>query len=136
MKKAILYAVMLCGAASASAQTTVSPNEAYNKSLDMTGGRFEYKLNEREAVNVNYSLSPKHPVDIAQFSLHTPDPMPFRADIVNASGKVVFNWKPETQVYLYNASWNLSKLGKGEYTVRIYLEGQKNSIYQFAFSKE
>jgi hypothetical protein len=137
MKKTLLVLVAAFALnQSASAQTGIAPaNAAYLASQDMTAGRFEYNINAREAVNVNYSLTPKHPSAIAQFSLHTPDAMPFWANITNAAGKVVYTWKPEKPEYRYTPAWDLSKLKTGDYTVNIYLDGQKNSIYQFAFSK-
>jgi len=132
----LLTAVVGLSLAAKAKTSAIAPaNAEYIKAMDVTAGRFEYKLNEREAVNVNYSLSPKHPVDKAQFSLHTPDPMPFWANVTNASGKVVYTWKPENKVYLYNAAWDLSGLKAGDYTVNIYLDGQKNSVYKFSFSK-
>jgi outer membrane lipoprotein-sorting protein len=141
MKKTLFVftaVLSICSAQICSAQTAATPsqNEEYAKKIDAVRGHFDYKLNEREAVNVNYSLSPKHPTDIAHFSIHTPSPMPFSATVTNAAGKVVYTWKPETQVYLYNADWNLSKLGAGEYNVNVYMDGQKSSIYQFKFSKQ
>jgi len=142
MKKALFVftaAILgMCSASVCSAQTASpsSPNEEYVKKIDATMGHFDYKLNERETMNVNYSLSPKTPVNKATFSIQTPDAMPFWANVTNAAGKVVYTWKPEQKVYLYHADWDLSKLSAGEYNVNIYMDGKKSSIYQFKFNKQ
>lgn len=116
--------------------SALNPNEEAVRKLDATAGHFMYSLNDREKVNVNYSLKPLHPVDVAHFMVHTPDAMPFWATISNQSGKVVYTWKPENKVYLYNADWNVSKLKSGEYTVSIYVGADKQSAFQFKFTKQ
>lgn len=136
MKRIFLSLAVLAGCcAMAHAQSTPVSNEDAVKNYDGTGGHFEYALNSRERVNVNYALTPKHPVHSAHFMIHTPDPMPFSATIVDASGKTVYSWKPEQKVYLYQADWNISALKSGAYTVRIFLENNPKSIYEFQFSK-
>ncbi len=116
------------------AQTSSSLNTV--KEFDGVGGHFLYQLNEREKVNVNYSLTPKNPSNTAHFMIHTPSPMPFRANILDASGKKVFSWKPQQQVYLYNADWDISSLKKGNYTVQIFLGDEPKSIYEINFMKQ
>lgn len=139
MKKVLflfLGAIALTNQSKAQSSVAASPqNTEYAKKFDGIAGNFTYALNSRENLNVNYSFTPKRPVDVANFMVHTPDPMPFWATITNSSGKVVFTWKPEQKVYLYRTDWNLSKLGSGDYTVNIYLETDKKSVYQFSFTK-
>jgi hypothetical protein len=138
MKKVLIMSVLMLNFVPKSeAQSSLGApqNTEYAKKFDGIAGHFEYALNARERVNVNYSFSPLHPTDKASFLLHTPDPMPFWATVSDASGKVVYTWKPEQKVYLYKASWDLSKLKSGTYTVNIYLETDKASIFQYNFSK-
>jgi hypothetical protein len=139
MKKVLILflgAIAFTNLSQAQSAVTASPlNTEYAKKFDGVAGNFTYALNSRENLNINYSFSPLHPADVAHFMVHTPDPMPFWATVSNSSGKVVYTWKPEQKVYLYKTDWNLSKLGSGEYTVNIYLETDKKSIYQFKFTK-
>lgn len=118
------------------AQSALNPNEEYLKNQDALTGRFELPLNERERMNVNYSLSPKNPSSEALFLLHTPTPMPLTANVTDASGKVVYTWKPEQQVYMYNVRWDLSKLKPGKYDVNIFSNGSSEKVFQFVFVKQ
>ena len=115
---------------------TANANEEAVKNYDGTGGHFEYALNDRERINVNYALTPRYPATIAHFMIHTPDPMPFSAVIVDATGKTVYRWKPEQKVYLYHADWNISGLKSGSYTVKVFLENEPKSVFEFRFSKK
>lgn len=99
-------------------------------------GHFDYALNAREHVNVNFGLTPKNPTNVAHFMIQTPDPMPFSATVTDASGKVVYTWVPSNKVYLYQADWNVSALKAGAYTVNIYLGKESKSIHQFSFTKQ
>ncbi|MBL7711332.1 MAG: hypothetical protein JNL13_02660 [Chitinophagaceae bacterium] len=138
MKRIILSLALMAGcfaAADAQSKPGLNANEEAVKNYDGTAGHFEYALNSRERVNVNFALTPKSPGHSARFMLHTPDPMPFFATIVDASGKTVYRWKPEQKVYLYTADWNLAALKSGSYTVKIFLENDPKSIYEFQFSK-
>ncbi|MBL7713102.1 MAG: hypothetical protein JNL13_11575 [Chitinophagaceae bacterium] len=138
MKKIIYVFLVVLGSVSAQAQSKVTSNanEDAVKNYDGTAGHFEYALNSRERVNVNYALTPRNPVTTARFMIHTPDPMPFSATIVDASGKTVYTWKPGQKVYLYNADWNLTALKSGAYTVKVFLENEPKSVYEFQFSKQ
>ena len=138
MKKIINILLIVIGSISAQAQSKAASNanEEAVKNYDGTAGHFEYALNSRERVNVNYALTPRNPVNVAHFMIHTPDPMPFSATIVDAAGKTVYNWKPEQKVYLYNADWNVAALKCGSYTVKVFLENEPKSIYEFQFSKQ
>lgn len=138
MKKLLfIFALALGFAQTSKAQTsTVSAQNADAvKNYDGVAGHFDYALSATERVNVNYALTPKKPTTVAHFMIHTPDPMPFSATVSDASGKVVYTWKPETKVYLYNVDWNVSALASGNYTVNIYMGTDKKSIYQFSFNK-
>ena len=115
---------------------TANANEEAVKNYDGTAGHFEYAVNSRERMNVNYALTPKHPVAVAHFMIHTPDPMPFSAVIVDATGKTVYRWKPDDIVYLYHADWNISGLKSGSYTVKVFLENEPKSVFEFRFSKK
>ncbi|HTN16696.1 MAG TPA: hypothetical protein VL092_03380 [Chitinophagaceae bacterium] len=138
MKRIILSLAVLSGCfagAAAQSKTVSNANEEAVKNYDGTAGHFEYALNSRERVNVNFALTPRTPVQSARFALRTPDPMPFSATIVDASGKIVYRWKPEQTTYFYNADWNLDALKSGSYTVKIFLENDPKSIHEFQFSK-
>ena len=139
MKRIILSLTVLLGCfavTNAQSKATSNANEDAVKNYDGTAGHFEYALNSRERVNVNYALTPRNPVTTAHFMIHTPDPMPFSATIVDASGKTVYTWKPEQKVYLYNADWNLAALKSGAYTVKVFLQNEPKSVYEFQFSKQ
>ena len=109
--------------------------EAISK-YEGTMGHFDYALNAREHVNVNFGLTPKNPTSVAHFMIQTPDPMPFSAKVSDASGKVVYTWTPANKTYLYQAEWNVSGFKSGTYTVSIYLGKEEKSIYQFSFTKQ
>lgn len=139
MKKLLFIFTLALGfTVNAKAQTgaIATQNADAIKNYDGVRGNFEYALNARERVNVNYALTPKNPTTVAHFTVHTPDAMPFWATVSDASGKTVYTWKPEQKVYLYNADWNIASLSAGTYTVKIYLETDKKSIYQFDFTKK
>ncbi|HTN17503.1 MAG TPA: hypothetical protein VL092_07485 [Chitinophagaceae bacterium] len=139
MKRIILSLTVLLGCfavTNAQSKATSNANEDAVKNYDGTAGHFEYALNSRERVNVNYALTPKNPVNVAHFMIHTPDAMPFSATITDASGKTVYSWKPEQKVYLYNADWNVAALKSGSYTVKVFLQNEPKSIYEFQFSKQ
>ena len=139
MKK-LYYTLSLVFACAACAQAQSSPvpnaNEEAVKNYDGTSGHFEYALNDRERVTVSYALAPKHPVNAAHFSIHTPDPMPFSAIVVDASGKTVYKWKPAQKTYFYQAEWDLVGLKSGAYTVKIFLENSQQSVNEFQFTKD
>lgn len=138
MKKLLFIFTIALGFTTASkAQSADISAENANaiNNYDGVRGNFEYALNDRERVNVNYALNPKNPTTVAHFMLHTPEAMPLWATVTDAAGKVVLTWKPEQKVYLYNADWNVSKLTSGTYTVNVYMDAEKKSIYQFNFSK-
>lgn len=138
MKQLFLIFALFAGAATSSfAQSSkpVNQNEEAVKNFDGTGGRFEFALNERERVNVSYALTPKKPTATARFMIHTPMSTAFSAAIVDASGKTVYNWKPQDVAYAYDVNWNLSALAKGEYTVKIFLNNKAESVNEFTFSK-
>jgi len=125
---------MLCCNLKVSAQTSASApilNTNTQPAFDGTKGTFMYALNAREQVVVNYQLTPLHPSDKARFMIHTPDPMPFYAEITNEKEKVVFKWHPVQMVYLYEAEWDLSGLKKGQYLVHIFQGTDKQSAHQF-----
>jgi hypothetical protein len=139
MKRIFLSLTVFLGCfAVTNAQSKVASNanEDAIRNYDGTAGHFEYALNSRERVNVNFALTPRNPVTVAHFMIHTPDPMPFSATIVDASGKTVYNWKPEQKVYLYHADWNVAALKSGSYTVKVFLENEPKSVYEFQFSKQ
>lgn len=137
MKKLLLLAAFSIGATQyTKAQTVSNPNEEFIKNMNAIMGHFELPINERERVNVNYGLKPKSPSAEATFSLHTPTPMPFTANVTDASGKVVKSWKPEQEAYIYDVKWDLSKLKPGEYYVNIFYNGSSERAFQFAFTKQ
>jgi len=125
----------LCYSTKVNAQASTPPPSPINtnaeKAFDGRKGSFMYALNAREQVVVSYQLTPLHPVEKAQFMIHTPDPMPFYATVTNQKGKVVFKWQPAQMVYLYRADWDLSGLKKGEYQVNIFQGADKQSAHQF-----
>ena len=137
MKKLfVTFAIVLgLGTVSKAQSAVVNANEEAVKNYDGVRGNFLYPLNDREKVNVNYDLTPKHPTSVAHVTIHTPNPMPFSANITDAAGKVVHTWKPESQVYLYKADWNIEKLPAGKYNVNLFMGDNKQSIYTFQFSK-
>lgn len=119
------------------AQSTVSAQNADAvKNYDGVSGRFGYALNERETMNVNYSITPKNPTTVAHMMLHTPEAMPLSAKIMDASGKQVLSWMPEQKVYLYNVDLNVSKLSAGTYTVQLYMGADTKMIHSFNFTKQ
>lgn len=133
MKKAfiLLHCLLTLAIYTSTAQTARNIDNA----TDVNRGRFAYALNEREQVQVSYSLAPLHPGAAAHFMIHTPDPMPFRATITNNKGKVVYNWTPQQLVHLYEADWNLSGLKAGDYTVNIFLGSDNTRVHYFSFQK-
>lgn len=139
MKRILLtFAVIIGLLNNVNAQSASIANanqEALNK-FDGIRGNFLYPINDRERVNVNYEFAPKAPSSAASMMIHTPNPMPFWATITNAAGKTVFTWKPEQQVYLYRANWDLKSLPAGSYTVNIFMGEQKGRIYNFQFDKK
>lgn len=139
MKKILLtVAVILALFSDLSAQSSsiANANQEALKNFDGIRGNFLYPINDREKVNVNYEFAPKSPAAAASMMIHTPNPMPFWATITNASGKTVFTWKPEQQVYLYRVNWDLSVLPAGSYTVNLFMGEQKGRIFNFPFDKK
>ena len=138
MKKLLSFlSIVLFFGYSANAQSaTISKaNADAINNLDAIVGKFGYALSSTETMNVNYSLSPKNPSTTANLMLHTPNPMPLSAKIMDESGKVVLSWTPDTKVYLYQTSLNISSLKAGIYTVNIFMGTDKKSIHQFNFTK-
>ena len=139
MKKLFLIVVIAIGfnmdSIAQSATISKANADAINN-LDAIVGKFGYALSSTETMNVNYSLSPKTPSTTANLMLHTPNPMPLSAKIMDESGKVVLSWSPETKVYLYQTSLNISSLKVGIYTLNIYMGEDKKSIHQFNFTKQ
>lgn len=122
---------------SSNAQSSISSQNAEAvKNYDGISGRFGYALNERETMNVNYSITPKTPTTVAHLMLHTPEAMPLSAKIVDASGKEVLSWVPTQKVYLYNSDLNVSKLVAGTYTVQLFMGDDAKIIHSFNFSKQ
>jgi hypothetical protein len=139
MKKlfTILFLALLLREETSAQSAVVSPqNSEAVKNYDGVAGNFGYAISATETLNVNYSLTPKNPTTIAQLMLHTPNPMPLSAKIMDASGKVVLTWTPETKVYLYNVDLNVSSLKSGTYTVNLYMGTDPKSIYNFNFNKQ
>lgn len=139
MKKLFLIVVIAIGFnmdSMAQSATISKANADAISNLDAVAGNFGYALSATETLNVNYSLSPKSPSTTANLMLHTPNPMPLSAKIMDETGKVVLTWKPETKVYLYQTSLNISSLKVGTYTVNIYMGEDKKSIHQFNFTKQ
>ena len=139
MKKlfTILFLALGFSASSSAQSATVSAQNADAvKNYDGVSGNFGYALSASETLNVNYALTPKSPVNTAHLMLHTPNPMPLSAKIMDASGKVVLTWTPETKVYLYNVDLNVSSLKTGTYTVNLYMGTDSKSIYNFSFNKQ
>jgi hypothetical protein len=138
MKKMLLVSslALVCSFASTAQSATISKaNADAVTNLDAVAGSFGYALSATETLNVNYSLSPKNPTTTANLMLHTPDPMPLSAKIMDASGKVVLSWTPTNKVYLYQSSLNTSSLKAGVYSVNLYMGSDKKSIHQFTFTK-
>lgn len=139
MKRILLTFAVLIGLLSnvnAQSGSIANANEQALRNYDGIRGNFLYPINDREKVNVNYEFSPKSPTAAASMMIHTPNPMPFWANITNAAGKVVFTWKPEQEVYLYRANWDISTLAAGSYTVNIFMGEQKGRIFNFQFDKK
>jgi outer membrane lipoprotein-sorting protein len=138
MKKLFLIVVIALGfnmASTAQSATISKANADAVTNLDAVAGSFGYALSATETLNVNYSLSPKNPTTTANLMLHTPDPMPLSAKVMDASGKVVLSWTPANKVYLYQATLNVSPLKSGVYSVNLYMGTDKKSIHQFTFTK-
>lgn len=138
MKKLFLIVVIALGfnmASTAQSATISKANADAVTNLDAVAGSFGYALSATETLNVNYSLSPKNPTTTANLMLHTPDPMPLSAKVMDASGKVVLSWIPANKVYLYQATLNVSPLKSGVYSVNLYMGTDKKSIHQFTFTK-
>jgi hypothetical protein len=138
MKKVLFILAALLGTISteATAQAASPMNTEYDKDFNGVKGRFSYAVRPGEALQVTYKLTPLSPVNHAHIMLHTPDPMPLHATVSNSKGKVVFSWRPEQMVYLYDTDWDLSTLKSGEYTVNLYMGAEKNSIHHFNFTKQ
>lgn len=134
----LIFAVLVgCGFNAAAQTSTVSTqNSDAVKNYDGVLGNFTYALSSTESLNVNYSLTPKNPTSTVHLMLHTPDPMPLSAKIMDASGKVVLSWTPESKVYLYNVDLNISGLTSGKYTVNVFMGTDSKSIHSFSFSKQ
>jgi hypothetical protein len=138
MKKLFLIVVIALGFnidSTAQSATISKANADAVAAVDAVAGSFGYALSATETLNVNYSLSPKNPTTTANLMLHTPDPMPLSAKIMDASGKVVLSWTPTNKVYLYQSSLNTSSLKAGVYSVNLYMGTDKKSIHQFTFTK-
>ena len=138
MKKLFLIVVIALGFnidSTAQSATISKANADAVAAVDAVAGSFGYALSTTETLNVNYSLSPKNPTTTANLMLHTPDPMPLSAKIMDASGKVVLSWTPTNKVYLYQSSLNTSSLKAGVYSVNLYMGTDKKSIHQFTFTK-
>ncbi|MFA6152036.1 MAG: hypothetical protein WC716_11990 [Chitinophagaceae bacterium] len=139
MKKLLFIFTMALGLATTSfaqSGTISAQNADAIKNFDGIAGNFQYALSAKENLNVNYALTPKVLTSTAHFMLHTPDPMPLSAIITDASGKTVLTWTPETKVYLYNVNWNIASLNSGVYTVKIFMDKDPKSIFQFNFNKQ
>lgn len=139
MKKLLFAIVVTLGfgfQSSAQSGTIAKPNADAIANYDGVRGNFGYPMSATETLNVNYELTPKYPTTTANLMLHTPDPMPLSAKIMDASGKVVLSWTPSTKVYLYNATLNTASLASGIYTVNIYMGTDPKSIHQFTFTKQ
>jgi hypothetical protein len=138
MKKLFLIVVIALGFnidSTAQSATISKPNADAITNLDAVAGSFGYALSATETLNVNYSLSPKNPSTTANLMLHTPNPMPLSAKIMDQSGKIVLSWTPSSKVYLYQTSLNVSSLKAGVYSVNLYMGEDKKSIHQFTFTK-
>jgi hypothetical protein len=138
MKKLFLIVVIALGFnidSTAQSATISKPNADAIANLDAVAGSFGYALSATETLNVNYSLSPKNPSTTANLMLHTPNPMPLSAKIMDQSGKIVLSWTPSSKVYLYQTSLNVSSLKAGVYSVNLYMGEDKKSIHQFTFTK-
>ena len=139
MKNLLFAIALLLGysfSVSAQSATVSTQNADAVKNYDGVMGNFSYALSAKESLNVNYSLTPKNPTTVAHLMLHTPDPMPLSAKIMDATGKVVLSWKPEQKVYLYNADLNVSSLTAGTYTVNVFMGTDAKSIHSFNFNKQ
>jgi hypothetical protein len=138
MKKLFLIVVIALGFnidSTAQSATISKPNADAITNLNAVSGSFGYALSATETLNVNYSLSPKNPSTTANLMLHTPNPMPLSAKIMDQSGKIVLSWTPSSKVYLYQTSLNVSSLKAGVYSVNLYMGEDKKSIHQFTFTK-
>jgi hypothetical protein len=132
----LLFGFSFSVGATAQSSSVSSQNADAVRNYDGIMGHFDYVLNSRETMNVNYALTPKNLVNTAHLMLHTPDPMPLSAKIMDAAGKVVLTWVPETKVYLYNTELNIASLASGVYTVHFYMGTDSKSIYNFNFNKQ
>jgi hypothetical protein len=135
-----LLLTLLCGLSFslesiAQSSSVSSQNEDVVSSYDGITGRFEYPLNASERLNINYTLTPKKPTTVAHLMLHTPDPMPLSAKILDENAQVVLTWTPETKTYLYQTDLNVSSLPIGSYSVHLFMGTEPKSIYHFSFNK-
>ncbi|MES2480171.1 MAG: hypothetical protein V4561_13870 [Bacteroidota bacterium] len=138
MKKMLfVFSLAICfnNQSNAQSSTVSKANTDAVNSYNGILGRFDYSISASEHLNVNYSLTPKNPTSVAHLMLNTPNPMPFSAKVLDDKGKVLLNWTPESQSYLYNAELNIASLSSGVYTVHIFMGKEPNSIYHFSFNK-
>lgn len=123
---------------SSEAQSAVNPqNKDYvAPAFDGYKGHFDHAISSRETVVASYAFTPARPVNSAHFVLHTAVALPFRANITNEAGKVVYRWEPGKTEMLYETDINLSKLKRGNYTLNIYIDPSAESVQSIAFSKD
>jgi hypothetical protein len=91
--------------------------------------------NRQEQINVNYVMSPAPFTDKLNLTLNTPDPVKFRAEVVNAQNKVVTHWGAEQRSHLHETTIDISKLPAGQYRVNVYWEKSEDLLYSIPFEK-
>lgn len=89
-----------------------------------------------EHINVNYALSPAPFTNLINLELSTPDPVIFRADIVDANGKKLLEWKAKSPSHDHNTQLDINKLAPGRYKVNVYWQKSEGLLYSIPFQKE
>lgn len=119
----------------AQAGTTSAANADAISKADRIVGNFQFPISTIETGLASYAVSPKNPSTSLEFYLRTADPMPFKATVTNAAGKVVYNWAPTVTLYEYIYNWDVSKFPSGTYSINLYYDGKSNIAHTIAFTK-
>lgn len=131
--KSLLLSIALLGTIGASAQQT---NKEAMAQLQQKGyiGNFSYQLDELNRINVNYSITPKVPVNEIDLLLHTPEPRPLSLKIVDLSGNTKLEWKPLQELYLHETKVDVSKIPAGKYKYVIMWDNK--AAHEIPFEKK
>lgn len=115
--------------------TTSAANLDAISKADRIVGSFQFPISSTETGLATFAVSPKNPSASLEFYLRTADPMPFKATVTDAAGKVVYTWTPTVTLYEYMYNWDVSKFPSGTYNINFYYDSMPNIAHTVAFTK-